>query len=527
MKRRDFLKMSSMATAAFSISGMPIHAYGESLLTKALRKTRFLGNNKIFVIIQMGGGNDGLNTIIPIDRYSELSAARSNILINQSDTLALSGNTISALHPAMTGLRTMYDAGKINFMQGVSYPDPSFSHFRATDIWNTAADSTQYLNTGWVGRFVDQEFPGAPDAYPDASFLDPLAIQIGYSVSSILSGANGLNGLAVSDISYFYNIQNTTVTPTTGLPAHVANELTYLRYITQQTQAYTSVIQSASQVAYTQVAYPTNNNLADQLKIVAKLIAGGLKTPFYIVNQGGYDTHADQVVDTDHKLGDHATKLGKLSAAIKAFQDDLKQMGKEDIVAGCTVSEFGRRVKSNASIGTDHGSGAPVIVFGKKVIPGQIGTSPVLPAAATVNDNVAMQYDFRQIYASVLQDWFNLPAAEVKTILNGVTYSTLPIFKSGSTGTEHVDATAGISLEQNFPNPFKNHTSIRFKSTGAMVHIQLLDSSGKRLKTIYENQVPAGTYDVQLERANLVAGTYFYQMIHGTQIITKKMQVVD
>jgi uncharacterized protein (DUF1501 family) len=527
MKRRDFLKMSSMASLGLSIGGIPVKAFGESTLGNALRKTRNLGNDKIFVIIQMGGGNDGLNTIIPLDRYSELSAARSNVLINQSSVLPLIGNSITGFHPSMTGLQNMYNNGKINFLQGVSYPNPSFSHFRATDIWNTAADSTDYLNEGWVGRFIDEEFPGAPFDYPDANYTDPLAIQIGYSVSSILSGANGLNGLAVSDIDYFYNIQNSTVTPTTGLPIHPANELTYLRYITQQTQAYTAVIQTASQVAYTQVAYPTGNNLADQLKIVAKLIAGGLKTPFYIVNQGGYDTHADQVDDTNHSVGSHATRLGKLSAAIKAFQDDLQQMGKANKVAGCTVSEFGRRIKSNASFGTDHGSAAPLIVFGNGVIPGQIGTSPVLPTVATSNDNVPMQYDFRQVYASILLDWFQLPKSEVKAILNGVDYQTLPIFKS-NTGTDNPTATVKeVSLEQNFPNPFKHMTTIRFKSTGAAVQINLFDSYGRKLRTLYENNVPKGVFDVQVERNGLPAGNYFYEMIHGSVRITKQMVAVD
>jgi hypothetical protein len=197
-------------------------------------------------------------------------------------------------------------------------------------------------------------------------------------VSSIFTGANGLNGQAVSSISSFYNIVNGTVDPAPSTPA--GNELTYIRFIAQQTQAYTQAIQLAANAGNNVAVYPSNNRLADQLKIVAKLISGGMKTPVYMVNFGGFDTHDNQVDTADHKTGEHADLLFKLSEAIAAFQEDLKLQGKEDKVTGCTLTEFGRRVKSNASGGTDHGSGGPMIVFGSKVNPTIIGSSPNLPA---------------------------------------------------------------------------------------------------------------------------------------------------
>ncbi len=522
MKRRDFLKLSTMATLATTVDGIPIHAFGQNKLFNALAKTRG-SNDHILVLIQMSGGNDGLNTVIPLDRYSELSAARSNILLNASSVLPLNGITTSGFHPAMTAMQNIYNTGRMNIVQGVSYPDPNFSHFRSTDIIFSASDSNAYINTGWVGRYIDQRFPGAPQSYPDPNFLDPLAIQIGSSVSSILTGANGLNGLAVSSISSFYQIISGTVDPAPATPA--GNELTFIRFIAQQTQAYTLVLQNAASIGTNLATYPSGNSLADQLKIVARLINGGLKTPVYIVNQGGYDTHDNQVDTLDHSTGEHATRLGKLSDAIGAFQQDLKLMNKEDIVAGCTFSEFGRRIKSNASGGTDHGSGAPMIVFGTQVNPTMIGTSPVLPASATVNDNVPMQFDFRQVYASILQDWFKLDPIDVSAILNGQTYQILPIFK-WTVGTQDVVASSNkFSLEQNFPNPFTEHTIIRFTSEGGNAQIILYDQMGKRVRVLYENEVAAGTHDIGVDRNGLAAGNYYYELYVGSQKTGKQLVV--
>lgn len=526
MKRRDFLKMSTMATLAYSINGNPIHAYGENHLLSMIAKTR--GNNdNILVLVQMSGGNDGLNTIIPLDKYSELSNARSNILINQADVLPLSGQTNTGFHPAMTGLQDIFNTGRMNIVQGVSYPDPNFSHFRSTDIMFSASDSNVDIDTGWVGRYLDFRFPGAPLNYPDPNvFMDPLAIQIGSSISSLFSGANGLNGLAVSSIDSFYQIVSGTVDPAPATPA--GHELTYIRFIAQQTQSYTQVLQNAAALQpANMVPYPANNSLADQLKIVARLIGGGLKTPVYMVNIGGFDTHDNQVDAVDHKIGEHADRLTKLSEAIAAFQADITAMGKQDKVTGCTVTEFGRRVKSNASVGTDHGAGAPMMVFGTKVNPTVIGSSPNLPANATASDNVPMQHDFRQVFGTILVDWFGVSKPDAEMILNGNPFTMLPIFKYAVGTQESPVRSTQLSLEQNYPNPFRTHTTIRFTTSGGMVQIILYDQMGKMLKVLYENEVPAGTFEFGVDRDALPAGIYYYQMLAEHQTMTQKMIIVN
>ena len=263
-----------------------------------------------------------------------------------------------------------------------------------------------------------------------------------------------------------------------------------------------------------------------QLKIVARLISGGLETPVYLVNIGGFDTHDNQVDKNDNSLGQHANLLKNLSEAIAAFQDDLTQLGKDDMVTGCTLTEFGRRVKSNGSGGTDHGSGTPMIFFGNKVNPYVIGNSPNLPANATVGDNVPMQHDFRQIYNTILCDWFDLDTNTAQSVLSGYTAPILPIFKY-AVGTDTIpQVTHQLSLEQNYPNPFRDHTIIRFTTSGGAVQIMLYDDMGRKIRVLYENNLPAGTFDVDIERNGLPAGYYYYEIHVGQQRMSRKMVIL-
>ena len=323
----------------------------------------------VFVIIQLNGGNDGLNMVVPIENFSNYVNARQNIYIPETSALQLNGK--AGLHPAMTGLHAMYQKGILKVVQSVGYPQPSYSHFRATDIWMSASDSNQTVDTGWAGRYLNYEYPNFPNGYPNATMKDPLAIQIGSATSLTLQGPAVNMGMSISSTSNFYNLINGIQDPAPNTPA--GKELTYIRTIAQQTQQYSSVIKAAALQTVQQVSYPTNNSLADQLKIVARLIRGGLTTRIYMVNYGGFDTHSNQVNTTDSTTGNHAKLLGNVSDAIKAFQDDLKFLGVDDRVVGMTFSEFGRRIKSNGSTGTDHGSAAPLFVFGKNVMGGGVG----------------------------------------------------------------------------------------------------------------------------------------------------------
>lgn len=515
MNRRDFLKAASLSSAAISVSGMPIAAFADP--SGKMKKIR--GNSeRIFVFVVLSGGNDGLNTVIPLDKYSELSSARSNILIPSTAVLSLNGTNTTGLHPSMTGLRNMYNQGLVNITQGVGYPNFDYSHFRATDIFNTASDANVFLQDGWLGRYLTKRFSGAPNAFPNADFLDPLAIEIGNTLSNSLTSAGGQIGFALSDIDSFYNIVNGAVDPAPNTLA--GHELTFIRYISLQTQSYTQNIQAAASAGnnlstkWAPITGNNSNRLADQLKIVSKLISGGLQTPIYIVELGGFDTHSTQVTGPTNTTGTHADLMKKLSDAIDAFYDDLKLNNKADIVAGCTVSEFGRRIKSNTSSGSDHGSSAPMISFGKQVIPGIIGTSPSIPMNANVYDQLPLQNDFRSVYASILEDWFGLTNADSADILKG-SFNTLPIFKKVPSTPTTIDPAVTDELAKVlvYPNPIQDHGTIEFQSAGGHAQVVLYNDMGKAVRLLYENKVAAGTTSFAIERNGLAAGTYYFTIM--------------
>lgn len=424
MNRRDFLKRSTAASVPLMFNGLPVFATSQTgnTIFDYLAQTTY-GCGKVLVIIQQNGGNDGLNTIVPIDKYQHLANARSNILIPSANLLPLTNNATTGMNPAMSELSNMYNNGKVCIVQGVSYPNPNFSHFRATDIWFSAASSNQYLDTGWLGRALDTNYPVYPQNYPNPTMTDPLAIQIGSTLPFSLQGPAVNMGYNVSNPAALLNVINTTTDPAPN--NDYGRELTFLRLMKDQSNAYAGRITSSYNAQATlSSAYPlSGNTLADQLKIVARLIGGGLKTPVYIVNHPfTHDTHENQVAL-------QSNNLSVLSKAINAFQNDIEMMGKGSQVTGMTFSEFGRRIISNASSGTDHGTSAPVLFFGAAVNGGMIGTSPNIPLNATVSDQIPMQYDFRQLYATVMQHWLCLTPSESQTVL-GSNFSTIPIFQN-------------------------------------------------------------------------------------------------
>jgi hypothetical protein len=256
------------------------------------------------------------------------------------------------------------------------------------------------------------------------------------------------------------------------------------------------------------------------------LIHGGLKTPVYMVTQGGYDTHSQQVDSADTTKGAHATLLQQLSDAIKVFQDDLTRLEVQDRVAGMTFSEFGRRVMSNFSTGTDHGAAAPLFVFGTKVNPGIIGNNPVIASTVTVSDNVPMDFDFRQVYATVLKDWFEMNDAEVRDAMGGKTFQTLPIFKGGSTRIEDfADLFSRLSMKDPYPNPAQGNTNVSFYTDGGQLSLHLYDAMGTRVRTFASGKHRGGAHEVQLDLGGLRPGNYFVQLEQGTQRITRMLHV--
>ncbi len=527
MRRREFITKTLPAGVLLPslISGFSLKAFGASSLLSAMTAASE-ETDHVLVIIQLNGGNDGLNMVIPLQYYDNLMLARPNIILQKSKLIKL-GNFNTGIHPKMTGIGSLYDEGKVQIIQSVGYPTPNFSHFRATDIWQSASDSDKVIETGWAGRYLGDEYSNFPIGYPNTVMPDPLAIQIGSFLSPAFQGPSINMGMAISDPVNFYNLINGIQTPAPNTNA--GKELTYIRQVSQQTQQYASVIKTAANKVKTQGTYPTGNSLADQLKIVARLIGGGLKTRMYMVNIGGFDTHAGQVVANATDTGTHAVLLQKVSDAIKAFMDDLKLQGVSKRVAGMTFSEFGRRIKSNAGSGTDHGAAAPIIVFGDAIQGGVLGTNPVINGTTSVNDNIPMQYDFRSVYATLLEKWFCVDKTTLQNVMLK-NFQSLPIIQAGtncmSTNLSTANQESGKNLITNYPNPFSSRTTIKYQSKGGHVLIQVFNTMGKLITTLIDGVKQEGTYSVDFENQYYPPGVYYARLQNEELQQVRNMMIV-
>ncbi|WP_310393062.1 DUF1501 domain-containing protein [Hymenobacter sp.] len=510
MKRRHFLQTTATATVLPTLLGaLPIGAYGFSPelfeLTGGATQT-----DKVLVLIQLNGGNDGLNMIIPTDQYAAIMAARAGIAIPENQVLPLRPAT--GIHPAMAGIKNLYDDGKIGVVQSVGYPNANGSHFRSTDIWTSGSDSNVTLTTGWAGRYLDGEFANFPTDYPSAQAPDPLAISIGSVVSNCVQGPTVNMGMAIASTSSFYQLLSGGVDAAPNTPA--GHELTFIRRVVQQTQVYITAIQTAAGRAQNlSPLYPTagQNSLADQLKIVAQLVAGGLQTRIYVCNLGGFDTHVNQVSATSTTTGNHATLLGKISGAIAAFQDDLRRLNVQDRVVGMTFSEFGRRVKANSGKGTDHGAAAPLLVFGSQANPTIHGNNPTLPANAGTNDNVAMQIDFRSVYTSILKDWFQVPQTTLNSLF-GRQFPYVPVLRQGTvTATSAAAESADFTV---YPNPVARggRTTVAYESAGGHVQVVVLDAVGREVRRAVDRVLPRGPQQLAVDLSGLAPGAYYCQV---------------
>jgi uncharacterized protein (DUF1501 family) len=521
MKRRDFLKAAApTALLPITLGGFPIRAFGRNPFFDALMP---LGNcdDHILVLIQLNGGNDGLNTVIPLDQYSAYYNARSNIAVSESQALKLSNAT--GLHPQLTALQQMYQNGTLSVVQSVGYPTPNFSHFRSTDIWLTASDYDEVLSTGWLGRYLEGEYPGFPVGYPNSTMPDPLAIQIGNIISPALDATLANMGMAFSNPTTFYNI----IEDTTGAPSQdrTGSYINFIRDVGDQIKKFATPVKDAalrSSVRSSLWPAANQNPLADQLKIVSLLIAGGLKTKIYIVTLNGFDTHSSQNTSGSGTPYSHPQLLGYLSSAVNAFQDDLRLNNAADRVMGMTFSEFGRRIRSNSSGGTDHGAAAPVFIFGTNASGMIIGNNPIIPTSVDVEDNVAMSYDFRSVYASLLKEWF----CADDTVLNRSllrNFPIIPILKGSSSSSVTADQRDEPELIGIYPNPASNGSMAFVNSDGALIRLSIYDRIGAEVAVIFEKNLAAGKYTIPLETSSLASGSYYLRLQSGAKVSTRSL----
>jgi uncharacterized protein (DUF1501 family) len=390
LSRRDFLIKGTSLLAMLGLGGPMIFAENGKPLSLVSEEKGV--ENPILVIVQLSGGNDGLNTIIPYG-FGGYYDARPTLKIAEKDVLDLDGQV--GFHPSLKGLKSLYDNGKVAVIQGVGYPKPDHSHFRSMEIWQTA-EPEKYSRSGWMGRYVETSLMNSSN---------PLkAVQIGNNANKSFNSE--IVGVPViQSIESFNFFDPKTPAADRNRLSQAFNDMyapmrqsVQLQVTCQRGKdAYDSVqaIHSLSNGYMNKVEYQ-NNQFAKDLKLVVRMLAGSSGTRVFNVNLGGFDDHADE-------KGQHARLLEQLDQGLAAFYADLEAHGLQDRVVTMAFSEFGRRVKENGSGGTDHGTAAPMFVLGGKVKGGMYGQQPGL----TNLDNGDLKYevDFRSVYYTVMDNW--------------------------------------------------------------------------------------------------------------------------
>ncbi|MEW6470536.1 MAG: DUF1501 domain-containing protein [Bacteroidota bacterium] len=387
MNRRSFIKRSALASGTLMV---PSFLKGfEALAGEAAAW-------KNLVIIQLSGGNDGLNTIVPFENDIYYSK-RGSIAVPKNDVLKLSAEL--GFNPALKPLQELFGQGWMSIINDVGYPNPDRSHFRSLDIWHTASDSAEYLSSGWIGRYLDSNCTGCEHPH--------LAIEVDDTLSLALKGLSK-KGIAVRDAKQLYNttrepfFKNMAAQPDGSLLSD--DNLGYLYKTMAETYSSAEYIYETSKTYASKAEYP-QTNFARQLNTVATFINSGLKTRVYYVSLSGFDTHANQRSQQDKLLKDYA-------GAVAAFVKDLKQANKLDDTLIMTFSEFGRRVEQNASNGTDHGTAGNMFLFGSKLKKaGVFNGSPDLDDLD--EGDLKFKVDFRSVYATVLDKWLGVSDSKI------------------------------------------------------------------------------------------------------------------
>ncbi len=410
MKRRDFLHDISHAAALGSI--LPTIGFGWNEKSYSLFEET-VSRGKILVLVRLNGGNDGLNTVIPLDQYTNLNKVRPHVIMPENKLVKLEKNDL-ALHPSLADFKTLSDEKRMKVIQNVGYEVPDFSHFRSMDIWQSASDYDQFLSSGWIGRYIEKEHPGFPTQYPNNQYPHPLAIELGWSSSLTMLGQYSFPSYIVNNPEQMVEIINDFDHEYPG--TYSGDRLKYIQLIGKQSNEYGRVIKEAYEKSSNESEFPSTH-LGWQLETASRLIRGGLNSRVYMVDLGGFDTHDRQVDIADTTKGEHTRILKDLNDSVTAFIKSLDNSGDSDRVLTMTFSEFGRTINSNGSYGTDHGTAAPMFIFGNRISDDVLGKNPEIPEVARWQDNLAVEFDFRQVYASILDQWMGADTETEKAAL--------------------------------------------------------------------------------------------------------------
>jgi len=428
--RRQFLARGvTLASASMTVPAfIQSSAMGLPVPGELMSSMPGVPEDHVLVVVQLSGGNDGLNTVVPLGDPNYYNA-RPGIAIPESQALGLSRDAGLGLHPALTGMKSLYDDGLCAIVQGIGYPNPNRSHFMSMDIWHTG--DTDATGNGWLGRYFDHQCcgygKGESGRPEDGSHAMQPGIALGREAPLAMQGSK-IKPIAFETPDLFQwtgeKVHQSLVDPYETLiargdaPDHAdGSNSSFLMRTALDAQVSSDMIRRAV-ARKPKTDYPSSR-LGQELSMVASMINAGLKTRVYYVTLGSFDTHAGQ----GGRYGNHARLLEQFASAVRAFYADLGQQGNDGRVLTMSFSEFGRRVKQNASGGTDHGTAAPMFLFGPMVKPGVHGRHPSLSDLA--GGDLKFNVDFRTVYAAILDQWF---AADAEAILGG-RYRAAPVLR--------------------------------------------------------------------------------------------------
>ncbi len=511
--RRSFMQaLGLVGGGTMMLGGTNLTASIPSKLTTALASAD--NNDRVLLLIRLKGGNDGLNTIVPLYDYDFYASNRPTIRHQESDLYQLSSDI--GIPPSLESLQALWGEGAMKVVHGVGYPDQNLSHFRSSDIWASGVNNT-VENTGILGRYYE-------DLYPD--FIvnppsTPTAIQIGSQGNLIFDGTESNYAFSVANPQQLANIaENGVLHDVLDVPeCTYGDQLEFMRGITNTTFTYAGLINEAYESASNDVDYG-DERLAKQLAIVARMIKGGLGTKVYLVTLGGFDTHANQVNDHDQLMTD-------LSTSVSNFFTDLEASGMQNNVVAMTFSEFGRRIEENGSNGTDHGAASPVMLFGPALEGnGFIGTHPDLSEPDQVG-NLQYGTDFRSIYTTVMKEWLCIDGDLVDQVMFGQTFENLDLgFSCNALSVPDFTESIGFQHLGTYQN---GQTFIEFTMpTTAKVTVSLFNLLGQDVGTLANDFMFEGPQKINVkQRINrrLFTGQYIYRITFGGRNYSKSILI--
>ncbi len=531
MNRRNFI-INTSAVSAGTMFAPYILKSTPKIETIPNEKLLNLDDDSIMIIIEMFGGNDGLNTVLPIEYEDEYMKIRPSLNIPKENATRI-GTSDIYINAAMSenihnsGFLGLLSSGRMAMVNGIGYDNPTLSHFRSRDIWHTginSSDPNEKLLEGWLGKFFASKLTDFPNQIPE----HPIAIAIGGTVPLLFKSKIGDMGIALTDPDSFFNLGK-GLTPKDSRFAspeksNYEKEYNFIDTIAAQSETYSQAVYSAYQIGKDKSKVSYSSGLSQRLRIISALISGGLKTKVYYVNLSNFDSHAQQM-QADYK-GGHANLLGQVAAAISEFVDDSVKQGFADRVAGMTISEFGRRAYDNGSRGTDHGAASLQFVFSASDnnINANYYRMEGHPDLFDLDEygNIKADYDFRRTYSDFLQTWFGAELSDIKSIF-GNEFLPFGILKKRSTGVDEINKIVesnGITL---FPNPSKSSINLSFSILRpATLNLSIFSNNGIKVLELGTYYFDNGLYSKIIDLLNLAAGTYYFVISDAYSMLNKK-----